>query len=161
MCMEDHPVSWTAKLACGHRMCNPCIKQLFKRSLTDPSDMPPRCCTAEPIALEHVEAMFDDDFKRTWNATLVEVSARGRTSCPSKKCGEQIRQGDFRVVEGNRRMAQCARCRTKVCGGCRGRWHSSKKCPRENLAEMREEGVRCYRCKSTVADGGGHNQVTW
>ena len=164
ICMEDHPVARTAKLDCGHRMCNGCIKRLFMRSVADAQDMPPKCCTADPIPLEHVDDMFDSAFKRMWNRKLVEFSALNRLYCSSKKCGEWIKPSNIRI-EAGRRLGQCARCRTKVCGTCSGKWHSSKSCPRENFIDPPRgdgrKGHKCYRCKAMVEPQVGCLQMSW
>ncbi|KAK4081761.1 uncharacterized protein Triagg1_2502 [Trichoderma aggressivum f. europaeum] len=71
ICMEDTPSSKGADLKCGHRMCNACMKRNFEMSIHDPQHMPPRCCTKSHIPLKHVDKLFDNDFKRTWNRNAV------------------------------------------------------------------------------------------
>ncbi|KAK4134241.1 hypothetical protein BT67DRAFT_344483, partial [Trichocladium antarcticum] len=159
------PVSKTAKLKCRHRMCNACLRRVFKKSLTDPREMPPRCCTTDHIPLEHVERMFDPGFKREWNRKFFQYSTRNRIYCPSRHCGELIRPDDIRR-EGGRKHGKCSRCRSKVCGSCSGKWHKEPDCPRDDgnaqsLDRARREGrQRCHRCKSMVELEEGRDHIT-
>ncbi|KAK3318550.1 hypothetical protein B0H66DRAFT_557646, partial [Apodospora peruviana] len=168
VCMdEERPVHRTAKLKCGHRMCYPCLKRNFKLSITDPQNMPPKCCTADHIPLKHVEHLFDTAFKQTWNRKLAEYTTRNRIYCPSRNCGEWIRPEDIRRGEDGRKYGRCSRCKTKVCYVCHGRWHYSRECPRDDetnqfLEQAKREGwQRCHRCKHMVELQEGCNHMTW
>jgi IBR domain, a half RING-finger domain len=162
---EERPIHKTAKLGCGHRMCNPCLKRNFKLSITDPQNMPPKCCTAD-IPIKHVESLFDTNFKRTWNQKLAEYSTRNRIYCPSRRCGEWIKPDDIRREDG-RKCGRCSRCNTKVCCACNGKWHYSRDCPRDEetnqfLEQAKREGwQRCHRCKAMVELKEGCNHMTW
>ncbi|KAL2264318.1 hypothetical protein VTK26DRAFT_7284 [Humicola hyalothermophila] len=165
-CANDRtPVSQTAKLKCLHRMCNSCLHRAFKVSLTDPREMPPRCCTADLIPVEHVENLFDASFKREWNQKFLQHATRNRIYCPSRRCGEWIRPEDIRR-EGGRKYARCSRCRIKVCGSCSGRWHHQPDCPRDDetaqlVEQARRNGrQRCRRCTSVVELQEGHDHIT-
>ncbi|KAH7328294.1 hypothetical protein B0I35DRAFT_14267 [Stachybotrys elegans] len=165
VCMSDVSPSKAPKLKCGHRMCNPCLQRSFRLSISDPQHMPPKCCTQDLIPLKHVEKLFDDSFKRTWNRKFTEYSTRNRIYCPAKKCGEWIKPANIQKVDG-RKMARCSHCRTKVCGTCNGKWHSSRDCPKDEetnqfLQQAQEEGwQRCYRCKAMVELKEGCNHMT-
>ncbi|KAL7915993.1 hypothetical protein GGI35DRAFT_473308 [Trichoderma velutinum] len=166
ICMEDTPSSKGADLKCGHRMCNACMKRNFEMSIHDPQHMPPRCCTKTHIPLKHVDKLFDNAFKRTWNRKFAEYSTGNRVYCPSKRCGEWIKPTSFYRGEDGRRVARCGRCKTKVCPKCSGKWHSSTECPRDEetnrfLDQAKEEGwKRCYKCKSMVELKEGCNHMT-
>lgn len=166
VCCEDYPSSKIAKLKCGHRRCHPCLKRQFKISITDPSQMPPKCCTSEPIPLKHVERLFDDTFKRGWNRKFAEFSTRNRVYCSGKRCGEWIKPSNIQY-EGGRKVARCSRCNTKTCGACHGRMHASRECPRDEdtlrfLDQAKEEGWKqCYRCKAMIELKDGCNHITW
>ncbi|KAL7950204.1 hypothetical protein V8C42DRAFT_192132 [Trichoderma barbatum] len=166
ICMEDTPSSKGADLKCGHRMCNACMKRNFEMSIHDPQHMPPRCCTKSHIPLKHVDKLFDNAFKRTWNRKFAEYSTGNRVYCPSKRCGEWIKPTSFYRGEDGRRVARCGRCKTKVCPKCSGKWHSSTECPRDEetnrfLDQAKEEGwKRCYKCKSMVELKEGCNHMT-
>ncbi|KAK3944922.1 hypothetical protein QBC46DRAFT_251162 [Diplogelasinospora grovesii] len=153
--MEEKPPHKTAQLSCGHSMCHSCLKRSFTLSISDPQHMPPRCCTSDVISLRHVEKLFDPSFKQQWNRKFAEYSTRNRVYCPSRRCGEWIRPEDIRRSEDGRKVGKCARCRTKVCGRCSGRWHAGV-CPRDEdtamfLEQAKREGwQRCYRCKHMV-----------
>lgn len=164
--MDDLPSSKLAKLKCGHRMCNACLKQSFRLSVGDPQQMPPRCCTSD-IPIKYVDRLFDVKFKKTWNQKLAEFSTRNRLYCPSKRCGEWIRPEDTWREHGGRRCGRCGKCKTKVCCSCKGKWHSSRGCPRDEettqiLEQAKEAGwQRCYRCKTMVELKEGCNHMTW
>ncbi|KAL6881177.1 hypothetical protein J3F83DRAFT_38159 [Trichoderma novae-zelandiae] len=166
ICMEDTPSSQGADLKCGHRMCNACMKRNFEMSIHDPQHMPPRCCTNSHIPLKHVDKLFDNAFKMTWNRKFAEYSTGNRVYCPSKRCGEWIKPTSFYRGEDGRRVARCSRCKTKVCPRCNSKWHSSTECPRDEqtnkfLDQAKEEGwKRCYKCKSMVELKEGCNHMT-
>lgn len=146
-------------------MCYPCLKRNFELSLTDPQLMPPVCCT-EVIPLRHVDNLFDNAFKKRWNRKHEEFSTQNRIYCPSKKCGEWIKPSLVRQ-EGDRKMARCGHCRTKVCVTCNGKWHHSVDCPKDEetqqfLRQAKEEGwQRCHSCKYMVERQLGCNHMTW
>lgn len=167
ICMDDFPPAKTAKLKCGHRMCKPCLKTSFKLSVKDPQQMPPKCCSRH-IPLQHVEDLFSNEFKRTWNKKFAEFSTRNRVYCPAKRCGEWIRPED--VHDGGasgRRYGKCGRCKTKVCCACGGRWHASRECPGDEetnrfLQQAKEAGwQRCFKCKAMVELKEGCFHMTW
>ncbi|KAJ9132512.1 RBR-type E3 ubiquitin transferase [Pleurostoma richardsiae] len=165
VCMDELPSRKTAKLKCGHRMCNHCLKRSFKLSITDPQHMPPKCCTSDNIPLKHVERLFDMTFKKNWNKKFAEYSSRNRIYCPSRRCGEWIRPEDTYHEDG-RVVAKCGHCKTKVCCACNGKWHKSRECPGDDetnrlLEQAKEEGwQRCYRCKAMVELKEGCNHMT-
>ncbi|KAI9171088.1 ATP-dependent RNA helicase DEAH12, chloroplastic [Paramyrothecium foliicola] len=165
ICMGEIPSTKAPKLKCGHRMCHTCLQRSFKLSVNDPQHMPPKCCTQDYIPLKHVERLFDNSFKKTWNRKFAEYSTRNRIYCPSRKCGEWIKPSHIRREEG-RKVARCGRCKTKVCGACNGKWHSSVECPRDEetnqfLQQAKEEGwQRCFGCKVMVELKEGCNHMT-
>lgn len=167
VCMDDLPSRKTAKLKCGHRMCHSCLKRSFKLSITDPQHMPPRCCTSDNIPLKHVNKLFDNDFKKTWNKKFVEYSAKNRIYCVKPGCNEFIRPEDIHHTENGRKYGRCVRCRTKVCVKCNGKWHGARDCPKDEetvrfLAQAKAEGwQRCFRCKAMVELKEGCNHMTW
>ncbi|OHF01472.1 hypothetical protein CORC01_03228 [Colletotrichum orchidophilum] len=164
VCMDEFPASRVAKFKCGHRMCDPCLKRHFKISITDPQQMPPKCCAAN-IPLKHVDHLFTNDFKKKWNRKFAEYTARNRIYCPSRKCGAWIKPQCMRN-EGGRQSAKCGHCRTKVCCSCNGRWHSSRECPDDEettkfLDHAKDEGwKRCYKCSHMVELKEGCNHMT-
>ncbi|KUI55162.1 Putative E3 ubiquitin-protein ligase ARI4 [Cytospora mali] len=166
VCMDDIPSRKTAKLKCGHRMCHSCLKRSFKLSITDPQHMPPRCCTADNIPLKHVEKLFDNEFKKTWNKKFTEYSAKNRIYCIKRGCNEFIRPEDIHHADDGRKYGRCVRCRTKVCVKCNGKWHSARDCPKDEetvrfLAQAKDEGwQRCFRCKAMVELKEGCNHMT-
>jgi hypothetical protein len=164
---DDVPSHKTAKLKCGHRMCNACLKDSFKLSVRDPQHMPPRCCTTDHIPLKHVERLFDTGFKKQWNKKYAEFSTRNRIYCPSRRCGEWIKpEHIYRDADG-RKYAKCGRCHTKVCYACNGKWHGYRDCPRDEethrfLEQAKQLGwQRCHRCKAVVELKEGCNHMTW
>lgn len=166
MCMDDLPPRKAAKLKCGHRMCHSCLKRSFKLSITDPQHMPPRCCTADNIPLKHVEKLFDNEFKKTWNKKFTEYSAKNRIYCIKRGCNEFIRPEDIHHSDDGKKYGRCARCRTKVCVRCNGKWHGGRDCPKDEetvrfLAQAKDEGwQRCFRCKAMVELKEGCNHMT-
>lgn len=165
-CYDEIPSRKNVKLSCGHRMCNSCLKQLFKLSVTDPQHMPPRCCGREHIPLKHAERLFDRNFKNTFQRKFAEYSARNQLYCPSKRCGEPILADDVYEDRG-RECGQCSRCGAKVCVACNGRWHSSRECPVDEVPDQilerpqDESAQRCYRCQNLVESVDGCNHMTW
>src|SRR6478735_603778 len=105
--MSDISSREAPKLKCGHRMCYACLRRSFRLSITDPQHMPPKCCTQDHIPLKHVENLFTNSFKKTWNHKFAEYSTRNRIYCPAKKCGEWIKPGNIRRVDG-RKVGRCS-----------------------------------------------------
>ena len=147
-------------------MCQNCLKRSFRLSIKDPSQMPPKCCTADHIPLKHVQGLFNDNFKRNWNRKFAEYSTRNRIYCPSRRCGAWIKPDSIRVEDG-RDYAKCGRCKTKICCACNGKWHRSPDCPRDEetsrfLEQAKQHGwQRCHRCKAMVELKEGCNHMTW
>jgi ariadne-1 len=165
---DDLPASKTAKLACGHRMCHPCLKRQFTLSVSDPQHMPPTCCSAEHIPLKAVERLFDDKFKILWNKKYQEYTTANRLYCPKKGCGDWIKPSKIRTdLTNGRKYARCGRCDTKVCVLCNSKFHTRRECPRDEetnrLVQMaKEKGwQRCYKCKAVVELKEGCNHMTW
>lgn len=170
-CMSDVPVSKSAKLACGHRMCHGCLRRIFTMSVTDPQHMPPKCCTNDHIPLKHVDKLFDIRFKMKWNQKYQEYTTKNRVYCPAKGCGEWIKPANIHIdtsggANGGRKYGRCSRCRTKVCCACNGRWHSRRECPKDEatarFAEIaKKEGwQRCFNCSAFVELKEGCNHMT-
>ncbi|MCJ1379312.1 hypothetical protein MMC17_002413 [Xylographa soralifera] len=171
-CMSDDiPVSKSAKLACGHRMCHACLRRIFTMSVTDPAHMPPTCCTSEHIPLKHVDKLFDLKFKMKWNKKYQEYTTANRLYCPAKGCGEWIKPAHIHPdtsggPNGGRHSGKCSRCKTKVCATCNGRWHSGRECPSDDAtaqfaAIAKSQGwQRCFNCSATVELKEGCNHMT-
>ncbi|KAK6081044.1 IBR domain-containing protein [Seiridium cupressi] len=166
-CLDDEiPSTKAAKLKCKHHMCHSCMKRVFKVSIKDPQHMPPKCCTEDPIPVEHVDRLFDTSFKRTWNRKFAEYSTRNRIYCPSKRCGEWIKPNRIQKLRDGRKIAKCGHCKTEVCCACNSKWHRSKDCPgdegtNEILEQAKEYGwQRCYSCKEMVELKEGCNHMT-
>ena len=165
---EDIPVSRSAKLSCGHRMCHPCLKRIFTLSVTDPAHMPPKCCTIDCIPLKHVEKLFDTRFKVRWNRKYQEYTTKNRIYCPSRGCGAWIPPKDIRTDPRHpgRKYGKCVRCKTRICASCNNKWHAMRECPNDeatrHFVEMaKEKGwQRCFNCKATVELKEGCNHMT-
>lgn len=162
---DDIPLRRSAKLPCAHRMCHACLKRIFKMSIKDPAHMPPRCCTDQHISLKHVDSLFDDDFKKTWNRKFKEYNAKHRIYCPRKGCGEWIQPKHIRNEHG-RKVGYCPKCKYAVCGTCNQKAHRSRECPKDpamkQLNEIAEQqGWRkCYNCSAMVELKEGCNHMT-
>jgi hypothetical protein len=156
-------------LKCGHSICHPCLKVMFRRSVIDRQLMPPTCCANDHIPLKTVEILFDTAFKKTWNKKYQEVSTRNPIYCPSHRCGEWIKPGNIRKEHdlGGRKLGKCSRCKTKVCVFCRKKWHGTRDCSEDEdtkvlLAIARQAGWRqCYQCKTLIESKEGNNHVVW
>ncbi len=128
--------------------------------------MPPKCCTSDHIPLQHVDQLFDKNFKKLWNTKFAEYSTKNRIYCPARKCGEWIRPADIHKEDG-RKYGKCSRCKTKVCCLCNGKWHGLKECPKDEetnklLETAKKAGwQRCYNCRTMVELKEGCNHMTW
>ncbi|KAI1431633.1 hypothetical protein GGR50DRAFT_689575 [Xylaria sp. CBS 124048] len=119
--------------------------------------MPPKCCTSDIIPLKHVNDLFNDEFKRTWNKKFREHSTRNRNYCPKSKCRERIWPEDICHHKNGRSSATCRECETKICGLCFNKWHESKHCPAPaNTGHWK----RCFNCKAMVELKEGSNHMT-
>lgn len=162
---EDVPISRSAKLACSHRMCHECLRRIFTMSVTDPAHMPPRCCTSEHIPLKHVDKLFDQNFKKTWNRKFQEYTTRDRVYCPARGCSEWIKPSHI-MVEHGRKVGKCKRCNTRVCCTCNNKMHNSRECPkdpatREFVEIAKQKGwQRCFSCSAMVELKEGCNHMT-
>ncbi|PQE17819.1 Zinc finger C6HC-type protein [Rutstroemia sp. NJR-2017a BVV2] len=162
---DDVPKSKCPKLACSHRMCQSCLKRIFKLSVKDPQHMPPKCCTTEHIPLKHVEKLFDVNFKKLWNKKYQEYTTKNRIYCPGKRCGEWIKPANIHTENG-KKYGLCVRCKTKVCCQCNSKWHGSKDCPKDEETKRLLETAklagwqRCYSCRTMVELKEGCNHMT-
>ncbi|KAM3078271.1 hypothetical protein ACMFMG_002434 [Clarireedia jacksonii] len=162
---DDVPKSKCPKLACGHRMCQSCLKRIFKLSVKDPQHMPPKCCTTEHIPLKHVDKLFDVNFKKLWNKKYQEYTTKNRIYCPGKRCGEWIKPANIHTENG-KKYGLCPRCKTKVCCQCNSKWHGNKDCPKDEetkklLETAKQAGwQRCYSCRTMVELKEGCNHMT-
>lgn len=163
-CSDDVPSARSAKLECGHRMCNDCLKRIFEMSVKDPVHMPPKCCTSDHIPLKHVDKLFDIRFKMLWNRKYQEMHTLNRVYCPASKCGEWIKSPRKHSYQG-REYVQCPRCSTKVCMSCNGKMHKSRDCPNDPdlaslLAHAKEKGWQtCFNCNAMVELKEGCNHM--
>lgn len=163
---DDVPISRSAKLSCNHRMCHSCLRRIFTMSVSDPAHMPPRCCTSEHIPLKHVDKLFDQTFKKTWNRKFQEYTTRNRIYCPSRGCGEWIKPNHIETDKSGRKVGKCKRCSTKVCCVCNNKAHKSSECPkdpatREFVEIAKQKGwQRCYNCSAMVELKEGCNHMT-
>ena len=162
---DDIPATKSAKLSCGHRMCQDCLKRIFEMSVKDPAHMPPKCCSEEHIPLRHVEKLFDVKFKVHWNRKYQEYNTKNRIYCPTLKCGEWIKPSHIHTYQG-RKYALCPRCKTKVCTLCNNKMHRSTDCPNDpEIAKLVEQAKkegwqRCYSCNFLVEKQEGCNHMT-
>ncbi|KIY02823.1 uncharacterized protein Z520_01288 [Fonsecaea multimorphosa CBS 102226] len=165
-CGDDEiPIAQSALLPCKHRMCNTCLKRIFKMSVTDPAHMPPRCCTDQHIALKHVEKLFDNEWKENWNRKYQEYQTKNRVYCPSRKCGAWIKP-KYITIENGRKVGRCKQCKTKVCPMCSRKMHTTRECPKDPetkafIEAAKEKGwQRCYSCHAMVELKEGCNHMT-
>jgi IBR domain, a half RING-finger domain len=162
---DDVPIIKTAKLACAHRMCHDCLRRIFSMSVTDPAHMPPKCCTSEHIPLKHVDKLFDQKFKKTWNRKFQEYTTRNRIYCPTRHCGEWIKPNHINLENG-RKVGKCKRCGTRVCCICNNKMHTSRECPKDPATKIfvevaKKEGwQRCFNCSAMVELKEGCNHMT-
>ena len=166
-CGDDSvPISRSAKLSCTHRMCHSCLKRIFTMSVSDPAHMPPRCCTSDHIPLKHVDKLFDQAFKKTWNRKFQEYTTRNRIYCPRRGCGEWIKPQHIETDKSGRKVGKCKVCSTKVCCLCNNKAHKSSECPkdpatREFVEIAKQKGwQRCYSCSAMVELKEGCNHMT-
>ena len=140
-------------------------------SVTDPQHMPPKCCTADHIPLKHVDKLFSTAFKIKWNKKFHEYTTKNRIYCPAKGCGEWIKPANIYIdtsggANGGRKFGKCARCKTKVCCTCNGKWHTSRECPKDEETKRfvevaKSEGwQRCFNCSAMVELKEGCNHMT-
>ncbi|KAI0972602.1 hypothetical protein F4678DRAFT_471589 [Xylaria arbuscula] len=128
--------------------------------------MPPRCCTEEVIPLKHVNDLFNDDFKRTWNEKFSRFLTRDRNYCPRPNCREWIRPADLRHHSNGRTSATCRKCNTEICGLCYNKWHKSRHCPTDTDTAQFEKVAkeagwkRCFNCQAMVELKEGCNHMT-
>jgi hypothetical protein len=128
---DDIPHPKSAKLKCGHRMCNSCLKRIFRLSVCDPSLMPPRCCTNNHIPLKHVDRLFDLRFKTSWNNAFQEFTTKTPSYCRS--CVAWLRPADIHKENGETakgtRYGKCSNCEKTTCLHCLGARHRKDSCP--------------------------------
>ncbi|KAI0523634.1 hypothetical protein F5B22DRAFT_406616 [Xylaria bambusicola] len=165
-CNDGISTKKLARLKCGHRWCDKCLKRRFKVSIEDAQNMPPKCCTDDIIPLKHVNDLFNDDFKRSWNEKFASFLNRDRNYCPRAKCREWIRPADLRHHNNGRTSATCRKCHTEICGLCYKKWHKSRRCPVDaDTAQFervaKEAGwKRCFNCQAMVELKEGCNHMT-
>lgn len=165
-CGDDEiPVSKSARLPCKHRMCHSCLRRVFKMSITDPAHMPPRCCTDDHIDLKHVDKLFSQEFKKTWNRKFLEYKTKNRIYCIGRNCGDWIKPSHI-TVEHGRKIGKCKRCGTKVCAICNNKAHSSRDCPKDPATKQfidtaKQKGwQKCFNCSAMVELKEGCNHMT-
>ncbi|KAI5235239.1 hypothetical protein E4T43_09402 [Aureobasidium subglaciale] len=162
---DDVPVTRSAKLPCGHRMCNSCLRRIFTMSIKDPQHMPPKCCSSDHIPLKHVDHLFDDRFKLLWNTKYQEYTTKNRIYCPAKGCGQWIKPANIHKLNG-RKCGRCPSCRTNVCTLCNNKFHTNRDCPNDpdtkKLVDMaKEKGwQRCHNCRAMIELREGCNHMT-
>lgn len=155
-CFDEFPKIDTAKLACAHSYCKPCLATLVTTAIQNESSFPPKCClTQVPLqtALLPLNAKQREMYQE--KAAEYSIPAQKRWYCPNKKCLKWIAPATVRPSRSlNRR---CPHCATKICSICRATAHSdSTDCPQDagleatiSLAEL-EGWRRCFKCRTMV-----------
>jgi hypothetical protein len=127
--------------------------------------MPPRCCTNDHIDLKHVDKLFSQDFKRTWNRKFLEFQTKNKIYCIGKGCGEWIKPNHISIEHG-RKIGKCKRCGTRVCAICNNKAHTSRDCPKDPATKQfietaKQKGwQKCYSCSAMVELKEGCNHMT-
>jgi hypothetical protein len=144
---------------------------MFKLATTDPTSMPPKCCTIEidfDMLPERWQKHFSEKFRKAFMRKKVEGVTKNRIYCIKEGCGNWIRP---KYIEENRKSERhkgvCSRCKTEVCGECNMKWHPEGDCIVDketerilNLAKEQENFQRCYRCGEMVEKESGCNHMT-
>jgi hypothetical protein len=134
-------------------------------SIKDPAHMPPRCCTDDHIDLKHVDKLFNQDFKKTWNRKFEEYKTKNRVYCVTKGCGEWIKPSHI-TIEHGRKIGKCKKCGARVCATCNNKAHTSRDCPkdpetRQFINTAKEKGwQKCFNCSAMVELKEGCNHMT-
>ena len=156
------------RITCGHFWCNECLKKLFWLSIRSIEQMPPYCCSMQPIDFKYAEGLFDHRFSRAWYKTYDKYLslAAGPLYCPNSNCRTKI--DDWRIAFDHtttKLFAKCAVCGTDVCESCGGRYHTQRACNRRFTETLGIKQIQlwqtCFKCGAESELKAGSNLVHW
>ncbi|KIV83706.1 hypothetical protein PV11_05708 [Exophiala sideris] len=165
-CFDEFVKPDTAKLACTHSYCKPCLTTLVTTALQNESSFPPKCCLTE-IPLKTALLPLSVKQRETYKEKAAEYSIppQERWYCPNAKCLKWI--PPTKPHRNRNSNQKCPHCACAICSICRGQAHDrSSDCPQDygmeatmSLAES-EGWRRCYKCRTMVERSTGCRHMT-
>jgi len=159
ICMDDFVSYYLAGVMCGHRICSPCISEMFKGAITNESRYPPRCCV--PISLETAPSFLNWEIAKQFEEKKVEWDTENRTYCSNEECGAFVRP---RNIHGT--LAYCSRCQRVTCTNCKRVGHGDRPCVDDEGVQQALQLInqnnwrRCSSCRNGVERIDGCNHMT-
>ncbi|GAA6009692.1 hypothetical protein JCM10207_004157 [Rhodosporidiobolus poonsookiae] len=155
VCLER--TSTSTMLACGHRYCADCLKQLFLLATKDESLNPASCCK---ISIPPSYAKLSPAELGNYTSAAVEFKTKNRLYCSNNTCSTFL--GEATSITSSLHIVTCPKCYTQTCSVCKSPAHpSTTACAADSddlaasklAAQVR--GVRCDSCERVVERNGG------
>lgn len=153
-CMADFTSQETVTRPCSHSYCYDCLGDFFRRTITDESAFPPKCCN-EPIPIddEEVKAALDEDLIVGYRDRAEELETPDKIYCSNQECSAWIAP---RHLELENEVAKCPKCQASTCTVCKSAAHEGTDCPEDEGTKIildlakQEEWSQCYLCHRIV-----------
>lgn len=154
-CVEVFTLQDTVTLACSHHYCHTCLTNFFRRTLTDESIFPPKCCNGPiPCDNEEIGAVLGQDLVAEFQEKKIEYETQDRTYCHVPECAAFIPARHINTE--NNEVGICPRCQATTCTLCKAAAHQGSDCPQDErtraiLRLAGQEGWRqCFSCHRIV-----------
>lgn len=157
-CLTDYNFVNMVRVPCQHKYCRACFEALYKASITDESNFPPRCCeTPIPIAVARI--FLKSQILLQYEKKKIEYETPDKTYCSSTRCSAFI---DPSHIQG--KIATCPECTSTTCAACKERAHNCR-CPADtgihqlpySTSEARRQ--RCHACPRAMELASGFNHM--
>lgn len=121
-CLSNTPISQLVKIPCGQDYCGKCLESLFRRSMSDYTLFPPRCCR-QHIPITAIRFLVSEEFVKEFEKKKAEFETPDKTYCSKETCYAFISTAN---IKGFR--AVCPDCKTVTCSNCKLAGHEPSDC---------------------------------
>ena len=158
VCGDPYDADHCWQAPCSHYYCDDDLNDLFRRSMTDVTLYPPRCCQ-QNMPYEDLRMFLHQDLAHDFDTKKEELDDHKPTYCHRPTCSTYIGQEN---KDAN--VATCPECKVETCILCKEAVHEDDCAEDEAIRQTTElaqkEGWRrCPNCERMVELSIGCNHM--